>query len=111
MITAWLIYFYFLCTLLLILLTCFELLFIFFIFDSDDIAEQARLARLPYQADEGDKLPVPKVAKVALLFCLLVRFASICFHTIIMNSLLGVHKFTVVVQYWILSNSCIICSK
>lgn len=38
---------------------------------SDDIAEQARLARLPYQADEGDKLPVPKVAKVALLFCLL----------------------------------------
>ena len=39
---------------------------------SEHTAEQARLARLPYHAGDGNKLPLKKVAQVALIFCLLV---------------------------------------
>ena len=39
---------------------------------SDHNSEQARLTRLPYHLGEDQKLPVYRVAKVALLFCLLV---------------------------------------
>ncbi|KAJ7326523.1 hypothetical protein OS493_027468 [Desmophyllum pertusum] len=39
---------------------------------ADHIAEQARIARLPYQDDElAHKLPLQQVAKVALIFCFL----------------------------------------
>ena len=39
---------------------------------SDHNSEQARLTRLPYHLGEDQTLPVHRVAKVALLFCLLV---------------------------------------
>ena len=39
---------------------------------SDHNSEQARLTRLPYHLGEDQKLPVHRVARVALLFCLLV---------------------------------------
>ncbi|CAH3189167.1 unnamed protein product [Porites evermanni] len=38
---------------------------------SEHNSEQARLTRLPYHLGEDQKLPVHRVAKVALLFCLL----------------------------------------
>ncbi|KAM7428869.1 hypothetical protein ABFA07_020209 [Porites harrisoni] len=38
---------------------------------SDHNSEQARLTRLPYHLGEDQKLPVHRVARVALLFCLL----------------------------------------
>ncbi|KAL9958518.1 hypothetical protein ACROYT_G035545 [Oculina patagonica] len=39
---------------------------------SDHNSEQARIARLPYQANEqGQKLPLQQVAKVAVMFCFL----------------------------------------
>jgi len=43
---------------------------------SEHTAEQARLARLPYHAGDGNKLPLKKVAQVALIFCLLWFSAS-----------------------------------
>lgn len=39
----------------------------------DHNSEQARIARLPYQANEaGQKLPLKQVAKITLMFCFLV---------------------------------------
>ena len=39
----------------------------------DHNSEQARLARLPYQPRELDqKLPLPQVAKITVMFCFLV---------------------------------------
>ena len=51
-----------------------QLTIVFFLYPVDHVGEQAWSARRPYQASQlpSHKLPLRKVAKVALIFCFLV---------------------------------------